>query len=139
MPIAHLLSPWLLCFLRDYSDTLRVILVFLFDIRQIFWYNERSYAPVAQLDRAIASDAMCRRFDSGRVYQKNPLTFTKVRGFFNEAFLRNITLSATMKSLTLMKLPSAMKCCFATFSRTLRFIFAKQILHLTTSLIMCDF
>lgn len=26
------------------------------------------YAPVAQLDRAIASDAMCRRFKSGRVY-----------------------------------------------------------------------
>lgn len=30
------------------------------------------YAPVAQMDRAIASDAMCRWFDSSRVYHKNP-------------------------------------------------------------------
>lgn len=27
------------------------------------------YAPVAQLDRAIASDAMCRAFESHQAYQ----------------------------------------------------------------------
>ena len=97
----HLLSPWLLCFLRDYSDTLRVILVFLFDIRQIFWYNERSYAPVAQLDRAIASDAMCRRFDSGRVYQKKTLAFTKAKVFFNIACLQQILLQSEINLASL--------------------------------------
>lgn len=32
------------------------------------------YAPVAQLDRAIASDAMCRAFESHQVYQKSAST-----------------------------------------------------------------
>ena len=41
------------------------------DNNSFFCYNcNVVYAPVAQPDRAIASDAMCRRFDSGRVYQK---------------------------------------------------------------------
>ena len=31
-------------------------------------YGGTEYAPVAQLDRAIASDAMCRAFESHQVY-----------------------------------------------------------------------
>lgn len=38
------------------------------------------YASVAQLDRALASDARCRWFESSRARQKEPLVFTE--GFF---------------------------------------------------------
>ena len=34
------------------------------------WITKFIYASVAQLDRAIASDAMCRAFESHRAYQK---------------------------------------------------------------------
>lgn len=37
--------------------------------RNIAEDRKNKYAPVAQMDRAIASDAMCRWFDSSRVYQ----------------------------------------------------------------------
>ena len=39
------------------------------------------YAPVAQLDRAMASDAMCRWFESSRAYQ-NRKHLTQVGCFF---------------------------------------------------------
>ncbi len=38
------------------------------DARMILFGVPFLYAPVAQLDRAIASDAMCRAFESHRAY-----------------------------------------------------------------------
>ena len=40
------------------------------------------YAPVAQLDRAIASDAMCHAFESHRAYQKLPRFFVRAFIFY---------------------------------------------------------
>ena len=41
-----------------------------------------AFAPLAQLDRAQASDAWCRRFESAMVRQKKALA--KESAFFNE-------------------------------------------------------
>ena len=43
-------------------------------------YRKSKYALVAQLDRALASDARCRWFESNRVRQKNDRSF--FRSFF---------------------------------------------------------
>ena len=42
-------------------------------IKRNLWYNTitTNYAPLAQLDRAQASDAWCRRFESAMVCQKS--------------------------------------------------------------------
>ncbi len=43
------------------------------------WYNKQVLnAPVAQLDRAIASDAMCRAFESHQAYQQKDRPFRAV-------------------------------------------------------------
>lgn len=47
------------------------------------------YAPVAQMDRAIASDAMCRWFDSSRVYQTPPVTQSVTGGVSILTVVRN--------------------------------------------------
>ena len=36
----------------------------------------KKYAPVAQLDRAMASDAMCRWFESSRACQNKDMSFS---------------------------------------------------------------
>ena len=40
------------------------------------------YAPVAQLDRAIASDAMCRAFESHQVYHVRVSLYIAYSDFF---------------------------------------------------------
>ena len=56
---------------RDYSDTHREFSKMVVKCQRMC-YNKQQHASVAQLDRAPASDAGCRWFESNRVHHKKP-------------------------------------------------------------------
>ena len=85
------------------------------------WYTKRrkiEYAPLAQMDRAQASDAWCRRFESAMVRQKKGLAICK------SFFQRNLPIWAS-------EIASLWNICSANVKYSLTRTWANFISHRT--------
>ena len=62
----------------------------------------------------------------------NPVIPTRKKHFVRSAFFNEAFLFGNIKSLTLMKLPLAMKCAYGTLRKALLHKFAKRIYFIVT-------